>query len=502
MTIKTKQVIGVSLLVGGAALGLSLVYLVSFARLGLAESEAHGTAVSLLVFQRATEVLEAGGDLQQDAALASLLQAVSAYARHVDYAAITDASDIAIVHGLESFQGAKVPREETVSAVLDRGTIEVLRAISDERSLEVRRELPLGDQPAGAVRIGISTVFLRTTLQAALQSIALTVLVSVLVAVALASLLSQWLLRPIHVLRSSLTRLGRGELGVTLDLPPGDEFRELAQSFNTINERLAAAQTVDAGDVRSVLRYSQKLAALGRLYQGLAHEIKNPLNAMTIHLEILKLKLTGEGAGRSGAPRRDAVATESPDGHRHVDVSALMKHAGTIGDEIRRLDEVVQSFLKFARPQEITLGPVSPGVLVTDVLRLVEPDAARHNIAIESRVPADLPSIQGDAGMLSQALLNLALNACQAMPEGGRLAIVGRAADDRVELVIEDSGVGIPPEHLEHIFDLYFTTRKEGKGFGLSLVYRTVQLHDGEIDVQSTVGHGTQFRLTLPTARS
>ena len=115
--------------------------------------------------------------------------------------------------------------------------------------------------------------------------------------------------------------------------------------------------------------------------------------------------------------------------------------------------------------------------------------------------PEGLPAINADPGMLSQALLNLALNACQAMPDGGTLKIECRTAARRtVELIVEDTGVGIPPEHLGKIFDLYFTTKEKGSGIGLSMVYRIVQLHDGEVEVQSTPGHGTRFRLTFPQA--
>jgi signal transduction histidine kinase len=109
--------------------------------------------------------------------------------------------------------------------------------------------------------------------------------------------------------------------------------------------------------------------------------------------------------------------------------------------------------------------------------------------------------LRADPAMLQQALQNLALNACQAMPNGGRLRIAGRAVRDRlVEVVVEDTGAGIAPEHLDKIFNLYFTTRAGGSGIGLSMVYQAVQLHDGEIEVQSSPGKGTAFRLMLPRA--
>ena len=117
-------------------------------------------------------------------------------------------------------------------------------------------------------------------------------------------------------------------------------------------------------------------------------------------------------------------------------------------------------------------------------------------------IPAGLADIRVDSGMMQQALLNIAINACQAMPNGGRLRLAGAAVASgrRVEIVCEDTGHGIPPEHLDKIFNLYFTTKEGGSGIGLSMVYRTVQLHDGELEVQSTPGRGATFRVFLPQA--
>jgi signal transduction histidine kinase len=116
-------------------------------------------------------------------------------------------------------------------------------------------------------------------------------------------------------------------------------------------------------------------------------------------------------------------------------------------------------------------------------------------------VPKDLPAVEGDPNLLEQAFLNLALNACQAMPNGGRISINARVADDRmVAIEVRDTGTGIAPEHLSRIFDLYFTTKPSGSGIGLSLVFRTIQLHDGEVDVESTPGRGTTFRVLLRQA--
>jgi signal transduction histidine kinase len=178
----------------------------------------------------------------------------------------------------------------------------------------------------------------------------------------------------------------------------------------------------------------------------------------------------------------------------------MLDHVEIIEGEIRRLDEVVQGFLKFTRPEDLRLQPVRVGALFDEILPVIEPEARKNNVRVSIECPASVPNINADAGMLRQAFLNLAINACQAMPTGGSLRLVCAAAGRQVEVRFEDTGVGIPPENLEKIFDLYFTTKDHGTGIGLSMVYRIVQLHDGEIEVRSTPGRGTTFRILLPRA--
>ena len=258
------------------------------------------------------------------------------------------------------------------------------------------------------------------------------------------------------------------------------------------------------GQVQSTLRYSQKAAALGRLLAGVAHEVKNPLNAMTIHLELLKQKLGGGGVARPVARAAEAGGVrvaDAPPVQVTVESSSVLNHVSVIGSEIRRLDEVVQGFLKFSRPEELALEPVDLAAMVTDVGDVVGPQANAAGVRLVISPATDLPRVSADSSLLRQALLNLALNAVQAMPSGGVLRFESRrAADRQVELVIADTGVGIPPEHLSRIFDLYFTTKDAGSGIGLSMVYRTIQLHDGHIEVQSTPGRGTTFTIRLPQA--
>jgi signal transduction histidine kinase len=149
----------------------------------------------------------------------------------------------------------------------------------------------------------------------------------------------------------------------------------------------------------------------------------------------------------------------------------------------------------------LKLQPVRLDTMLSDVVTTATPEAERRQVVVKVDCSSTLPPINADPGMVRQALLNLALNGCQAMPDGGTLKMACRTASRRrVEIDVEDTGVGIPPDHLSRIFDLYFTTKEKGSGIGLSMVYRIVQLHDGEVEVQSTPGMGTRFRLIFPQA--
>ncbi|MGH2400785.1 MAG: two-component system sensor histidine kinase NtrB, partial [bacterium] len=271
---------------------------------------------------------------------------------------------------------------------------------------------------------------------------------------------------------------------------------------------LVARNVAYLSRMQSTIAYSRKLVALGRLTAGIAHEVKNPLNAMMIHLELLRTKI--RSGALAAAPQREpvtasgggiglAAATRPP--LLSQPVQGVLQHVEIIESEVRRLDEVVQGFLKFTRPEDLRLQPVSLGALFEEILPVIEPEAEKHNVKVVLDVPASLPDVNGDAAMLRQAFLNLAINACQAMPHGGTLRLVGTPASrERVGVAVEDTGVGIPPEHLGKIFDLYFTTKDHGTGIGLSMVYRIIQMHDGEVEVQSTPGRGTTFRILLPKA--
>jgi hypothetical protein len=162
---------------------------------------------------------------------------------------------------------------------------------------------------------------------------------------------------------------------------------------------------------------------------------------------------------------------------------------------------VVQGFLRFVRPQDLRLAPVDVNAVLSDVARVARPEAARVGVEIVLDPGRGLPRVMADSGLIAQASANLVTNAIQAMPGGGTLVVASRHAEpDGVEIRVADQGAGIAPENLEKIFRLYYTTKAGGSGIGLAMVYRIVQMHDGRVDVESTVGKGTTVMLTLPAA--
>jgi signal transduction histidine kinase len=436
--------------------------------------ELFGSSVYSQVAKAIVSRETAYADVRTNAFVQSALQSALYSADTID-AFIVDPTGVVIASSDPEQVGKTVPRRPQLNDLIAQSGIARLRAIySGDNTIEWTQPMALSDVPFGEIRIGLTVGLIRSDLTQSLTPAALAAVVALLIAVVTSLLLAQIALRPMHVIRSSLSRLGRGDLGATLDLRDDEEFRELGDVFDQVSAQLRAASP-DGLKPAQLAELSRRIAMVGRLTAGVAHEMKNPLNAMTIHLELLKQKLA---AGKPAAT-----------------------HVETIGHEIRRLDERIQGFLKFVRPEEVTFAPVALAPLMSSVLDAVQPEAQRAGVSIERACQDGTLLVQGDAAQLRDMFLNLAQNAIQAMPKGGRLTISCAPASNRlVRVRVEDTGVGIAAENLAKIFDLYYTTRERGTGIGLSLVYRMVQIHNGTIDVESTVGVGTSFILTLPSS--
>jgi signal transduction histidine kinase len=225
--------------------------------------------------------------------------------------------------------------------------------------------------------------------------------------------------------------------------------------------------------IESELELSRRMAAIGRLTAGVGHEVKNPINAIVVHLELLKNKL-----GENHAPAA-----------RHLDV---------IDAEIHRLDRVVQTLVDFSRPVELQLHEQDLRTVIGDVLALAAEELSTRNVTLESHLPSNPLIANVDADLLKQAALNVIENGAQAMPDGGILRVVLEEDRKMALLRIADEGTGIPDDIREKIFDLYFTTKSGGSGIGLAMTYRILQLHHGSVDVQSRKVRGSEFLLRIP----
>jgi signal transduction histidine kinase len=225
------------------------------------------------------------------------------------------------------------------------------------------------------------------------------------------------------------------------------------------------------------IEMSRRLSANSRLTRGVAHEVKNPINAIVLHLHLLQSKLQQIDPGT----------------RRHMDI---------IGNEIHRLDRVVQILVDFTRPRDLKLEQVDLRRLLEDVAVLAAPDAEQHGITLRRNFPAEPLQVKVDSDFMKQAILNIVINGVQAMAQGGELTIGARRDEGMVLTEIHDTGGGIPKEVQEKIFELYFTTKKDGSGIGLAQTYQILQWHYGTVDFETQEGQGTTFRLRIPLAES
>jgi PAS domain S-box-containing protein len=262
-----------------------------------------------------------------------------------------------------------------------------------------------------------------------------------------------------------------------IDAPNG---KSVEVSLDFIQERgtqigalLTMRDTESARKIEDEIEMSRRMSASGRLTRGVAHEVKNPINAIVLHLQLLQSKLQ----------------QIDPDTRRHMDI---------IDSEIHRLDRVVQILVDFTRPRDLHLEEVDLRRLLEDVFSLAAPDAEQHGVTISRDLTTEPLTVRADVDFMKQAILNVVLNGVQAMEQGGKLSISARRDEDVVITEIRDEGGGIPAEVQDKIFELYFTTKKEGSGIGLAQTYQILQWHYGSVDFESVSGRGTTFRLRLP----
>jgi PAS domain S-box-containing protein len=502
-------------------------------------------------------------------------------------ATIVDTDGKAILHTTADMVGKIVPERPDFQIVQDAKFRRQLRLVYNEPTLyDMRVPLRLNGELFGSIRLGISTVFLRSEITPRLKHAVIFSAISILLSLVLAAGLSHIALGPLERISRSLDSVtageaetlteqeaGRDEYGlVTLKIAHlGRQMRDAREIFSALKDnvdqimgnlqdglmlftsdsrvvlvsasverflgrprRELLGRTVkeiftrdsslgalvldgfqlrhpiaqrevessntkrvqvsldfiqekgspigalltlrDAESVRRIqdeIELSRQMSASGRTTRGVAHEVKNPINAIVLHLQLLQTKLQ----------------QVDPDTRRHMDI---------IGNEIHRLDRVVQILVDFTRPRDLRLEEIDLRRLLEDVLMLATPDAEQHGVSVKRTLGAEPLGVRVDPDLMKQAILNVVLNGMQAMPEGGTLSISARRDEDSVIAEISDQGVGIPHELQEKIFELYFTTKKGGSGIGLAQTYQALQWHYGSIDFETVEGQGTTFRLRLP----
>jgi signal transduction histidine kinase len=347
-----------------------------------------------------------------------------------------------------------------------------------------------GNDPIFTIQVVSSPVFLRGALTPAIRQLALISGGILLVSLALTILLTQTVLRPLGLIEQTIDRIAQGNYGgPRSEGGMAREFAVVESKLNLLGQKFIGARE-DAVELRhnmgallermaTQVDVAARLSAISKLTSGVAHEIKNPLNAISLRLDLLKAQLD--------APELD------------IDKDALEKEIGILSKEIMRLDRVVKTFLDFSRPVEVHFAELDLADLARDVCSLLTPQAKAANVALRMEGPQPA-RMRGDPDLLRQLILNLVTNAIEAMKNGGHLDVNVAKVPKGVMLDVADDGPGIDPKLREKVFQLYFTTKPGGTGVGLAMTFRAVQLHNGTIDFKSESGRGTTFHIEFPEA--
>jgi signal transduction histidine kinase/HAMP domain-containing protein len=607
LRLKTKLVLAISALVFTLVAALSCLYLSQIFRERIKQSYDDADFITHQLLHAARQALETdvpvvavappnqddfardriAAILQRDSTVTNVLESVVGYNAEVYDAALVDRNGVALIHTDSSAINKTVPVRPDFAVLRNGSFFAQLAAVYGPAGVyQVRLPVERQGKPFGEVRVGLSTLFLKSELVPQFNRALLLSASALVLSLLIAAILSNYALRPLEAIARRLDamaaepapeqeaergrtdefgavthridRLGRqmhdvrevfsalkenldqlmstlqeglvlftrdGKivlvsasaerfigvprnqmLGATAEQVFNDStrlgrivldafalrqdvsLREIEMengrraqiSLDFISERgvpIGALLTVrDAESVRRLgneIELSRRLAAIGRLTSGVAHEVKNPINAIVIHLEIL----------------RERILQLDPESRRHMDI---------INKEIHRLDRVVQTLVDFSRPIELKLTRVDLRSLAADVAALAAPEAHVHEVQLVQEMGSEPLPVRVDNDLMKQAILNVVINGIQAMADGGTLTLRAFAAGHAAVLEVRDTGPGIAPEIRDKIFNLYFTTKKTGSGIGLALTFRAVQMHNGAVDLESEPGHGATFRIRLP----
>lgn len=456
--------------------------------------------------ERAAEAQEAAGTLAatkrawsrivaEDADLSALLEQTMAQSRSIVEINVAGEDGMILASSNPVRRGTAMIAKQDLRRLREASPVGRITAILSSRD-DYETRMPLGvagqKTPVFTIQILVSPVLLRAATLPELRDVG----IASGVALALAFFLAYWsaslALRPLAHISHLIDGMVSGKMPkLSPGRREGQELAAIESKLSLLGERFRDARE-DASQLRtnlegvlekldaetrrhfeSQIALARRLTAINSLTERVAHEIKNPLNSIALRLEML----------------RSQVAGETPETESEIAI---------LSEEVTRLDRVVRTFLDFNRPVEMESRDVDLAELVAEIVHLLEPEAERGGIRIGYARPSAAVVVNGDAGLLRQAVLNIAVNAMEAMSSGGSLSFGIAPSLETCTLAITDTGPGIPPERREKVFQLYYTTKPHGSGIGLAMTFRAVQLHGGTIEIDSEVGRGTTFRLTLP----
>lgn len=282
---------------------------------------------------------------------------------------------------------------------------------------------------------------------------------------------------PIHRLATGVKNVSEGDLSVAFDVERGDEIGELAQNLNEMVEKLKEKEQLEKR-----LYEAEHLSKVGQLASGIAHEIRNPLNYISLAIDHLKSELLPSCQGRG---------------------AELESITDNIKEEVRKANYMVLNFMNYGRPLKLRRQLVSYPDLLDKAMPLLEDKLKESRVEVKREIPGGLPPMLVDPELMRNCLCNFITNAAQAMPEGGTITL-GAGLDAEAgefRLTFTDQGVGIEAQDLEKVFQPYFTTKEAGIGLGLAITERIIKEHGGRLEVESVPGTGTTFTVRLPMAK-
>jgi signal transduction histidine kinase len=347
-------------------------------------------------------------------------------------------------------------------------------SILSQKPYEVVVPVIVGDEHLGYVQINMLLDNIRDIQHANFIRRLFATSMVFAVGIALTIFLARRYTDPIHRLVGDFKRVSAGDLSVTIPVDSNDEIGELAEGFNNMVEKLRERETLEKR-----LYEAEHLSRVGQLASGIAHEIRNPLNYISLAIDHLKAELLPTC------------------GDKYAELTEL---TDKIKEEVRRANYMVLNFMNYGRPLKLRRALVPYAEILDKVLPLMSDRLAEQHIQIVQEISEDLPPLWVDQELLRNCILNFVNNAAQAMDDGGQIRL-GATLDNggnRIRLTFTDQGKGIQPEDIAKIFQPYFTTKDVGIGLGLAITERIIKEHGGEIIVESSPGRGTTFTVMLP----